>query len=214
VKQRDGSIEVLLLIPPQPTTTVLKAFRLGADYCFFKPLDQIDPLASALEAVFVKIDQQWASVLRTTRDSAASRLETRSDRTARDGEFWLTADAPASPESIPSGRERRSEPRTEFRAPAWAVPIRDGTPQHDEAFQVVTQDISTRGLGLVAEAPVFADELLVCLTALDPDRVFHVEVRSRTQLDGGASRLGVQVRKILECPLALPMQSAGAGATA
>lgn len=198
IKHRDGSIEVLLLTPPQPTTAVLKAFRLGAYQYFFKPLNEIDPLIVALEAVYAKIDRQWAMVLQTTRDLVDREPTPWKGDSPHPGDFWLTADEPAAPQTRPEGRDRRSEPRAELQTDAWVVPMRGGEPCLDAAFSVVTQDLSTRGLGLVSMQSVTDDELLVCLTSLDPERAFHVEVRSNTRLTNGSHRLGVQVREILD----------------
>jgi DNA-binding NtrC family response regulator len=59
IKSYDGGIQVIMLTGLVNLTTVLQSLRLGAEACFFKPVDDVEPLVDALNAVFAKIDRWW-----------------------------------------------------------------------------------------------------------------------------------------------------------
>lgn len=59
IKQFDGGIQVIMLTGVVTTTNVLRSFRRGAEACFFKPIDDFQPIVDALEDAFGKIDRWW-----------------------------------------------------------------------------------------------------------------------------------------------------------
>ena len=59
IKQFDGGIQVIMLTGVVTTTNVLRSFRRGAEACFFKPVDDFQPIIDALEDAFSKIDRWW-----------------------------------------------------------------------------------------------------------------------------------------------------------
>lgn len=62
IKAYDGGIQVIMLTGLVNLTTVLQSLRWGAEACFFKPIDDFNPLIEALESVFVKIDRWWKTL--------------------------------------------------------------------------------------------------------------------------------------------------------
>ena len=62
IKTFDGGIQVVMLTGLVTMTTVLQSLRLGAEACFFKPVDQIEPLVDALADCFRKIDRWWVTL--------------------------------------------------------------------------------------------------------------------------------------------------------
>lgn len=62
IKHYDGSTQVIMLTGIVTIQTVLQSFRWGAEYCFFKPVEDINQLAKAIERTFWKIDQWWNTV--------------------------------------------------------------------------------------------------------------------------------------------------------
>ncbi len=67
IRAFDGGILVVMLTGLATMTTVLQSLRLGAEACFFKPLDDFDPLAHALDDCFCKIDRWWVTLDDLTR---------------------------------------------------------------------------------------------------------------------------------------------------
>jgi DNA-binding NtrC family response regulator len=62
IKSFDGGIQVVMLTGMVTMTTVLQSFRFGAEACFFKPIEKVDPLAETLEYCFRKIDRWWMTL--------------------------------------------------------------------------------------------------------------------------------------------------------
>jgi len=62
IKEYDGGIQVVMLSGVVTVSNALQALRGGADACFFKPIDQIEPLVEALDAAFCKIDHWWEAM--------------------------------------------------------------------------------------------------------------------------------------------------------
>ena len=67
IKQNDGSTQVIVLTGIVNMQTVLQSFRWGAEYCFFKPIEDIGPLAEAIQRTFWKIDHWWHTVEELTK---------------------------------------------------------------------------------------------------------------------------------------------------
>jgi DNA-binding NtrC family response regulator len=62
IKAFDGGIQVIMLTGLVTTSTLLESMRRGAEACFFKPLDDAEPLLEALERAFAKVDCWWSAV--------------------------------------------------------------------------------------------------------------------------------------------------------
>ncbi|MFI4875595.1 MAG: response regulator, partial [Blastopirellula sp. JB062] len=56
IKRFDSTTSVIMLTGYVKMNFVLEALRLGAEYCLFKPLDDLQPLLDALDASFRRID--------------------------------------------------------------------------------------------------------------------------------------------------------------
>ena len=67
IKQYDGTILVVMLTGLVGQTTVIRSLRYGAEACFFKPIDHIQPLVHCLEDAFRKIDRWWACLTELVR---------------------------------------------------------------------------------------------------------------------------------------------------
>ena len=67
IKAFDGGIQVVMLTGLVTMTTVLQSLRLGAEACFFKPVDAIEPLVDALSDCFRKLDRWWGTLDELTR---------------------------------------------------------------------------------------------------------------------------------------------------
>jgi len=63
IKRHDGGIQVVMLTGASSITSVLGAFRGGAEACFFKPVEDFKPIAESLHAAFGKIEH-WRSTLK------------------------------------------------------------------------------------------------------------------------------------------------------
>lgn len=62
IKAYDGGVQVIMLTGIVTVTTVLQSFRWGAEACFFKPLNDIEPLVEAIDNSFKKIDHWWGAL--------------------------------------------------------------------------------------------------------------------------------------------------------
>jgi len=64
IKKVDGTIQVFMLTGMVSMATILRATRLGADECLFKPIENFDELADAAERAYDRTMRWW----RTLRD--------------------------------------------------------------------------------------------------------------------------------------------------
>ena len=62
IKAFDGGVQALMLTGVVSMSAVLQSLRYGAEACFFKPLDDYQPLLDAVEATFAKIDRWWITL--------------------------------------------------------------------------------------------------------------------------------------------------------
>ena len=62
IKAHDGGIQVVMLTGLVTMTSVLQSLRLGAEACFFKPLDDVEPLVDALRDVQRKLQRWWTTL--------------------------------------------------------------------------------------------------------------------------------------------------------
>jgi len=62
IKRHDGGIQVIMLTGLVSMTTVLQSMRWGAEACVFKPIADMQPLTTAIDAAFEKIDRWWRSL--------------------------------------------------------------------------------------------------------------------------------------------------------
>jgi len=62
IKRHDGGIQVIMLTGLVSMTTVLQSMRWGAEACVFKPITDIQPLTTAIDAAFEKIDRWWMAL--------------------------------------------------------------------------------------------------------------------------------------------------------
>jgi len=62
IKNHDGGIQVIMLTGLISMNTVLQSMRWGAEACVFKPVMEIEPLTTAIDAAFAKIDHWWLAL--------------------------------------------------------------------------------------------------------------------------------------------------------
>ena len=62
IKQYDAGIQVVMLSGVVTVSNALQALRAGAEACFFKPVDDIEPTVEALESAFARIDHWWGAL--------------------------------------------------------------------------------------------------------------------------------------------------------
>jgi DNA-binding NtrC family response regulator len=59
IKRHDGGIQVVMLTGLVTLSSALRSFRLGAEACLFKPIDDFGPLVESIHRTFRKIDGWW-----------------------------------------------------------------------------------------------------------------------------------------------------------
>lgn len=63
IKAYDGGVQVILLSGTVDLLTALQAMRRGAEACVFKPINEFEPLQTAIEAACQKLDRWRESIL-------------------------------------------------------------------------------------------------------------------------------------------------------
>jgi two-component system OmpR family response regulator len=63
IKRFDGSIPVIMLTGIVRSHIILDALRDGAEFCFFKPVEEIEPIARAILSTTRRIDH-WREAVR------------------------------------------------------------------------------------------------------------------------------------------------------
>jgi DNA-binding response OmpR family regulator len=71
IKTEVGGTQVIMLTGVVSLQTLLQSYRWGAEFCVFKPLEEIQPLVEAIETVFRKIDHWWAALERLGKERRA-----------------------------------------------------------------------------------------------------------------------------------------------
>jgi DNA-binding NtrC family response regulator len=62
IKKFDGSIQVIMLTGLASMGTILRATKLGAEECIFKPIEKLDDVADAVDRAYTKILRWWATL--------------------------------------------------------------------------------------------------------------------------------------------------------
>jgi DNA-binding NtrC family response regulator len=62
IKRHDGGIQVVMLTGLVTLSSALRSFRLGAEACLFKPMEDFGPLVDAIHRTFRKIDGWWSTL--------------------------------------------------------------------------------------------------------------------------------------------------------
>ena len=75
IKEYDAGIQVIMLSGMVTLSNALEALRGGAEACFFKPIESIEPLVEALDGAFRKIDHWWNALRDLSRRKEAGMQE-------------------------------------------------------------------------------------------------------------------------------------------
>lgn len=59
IKKFDGGIQVIMLTGLVSMGTVIRATRLGAEECFFKPIENLDEVVDSVDRAYEKILRWW-----------------------------------------------------------------------------------------------------------------------------------------------------------
>ena len=62
IKEYDAGIQVIMLSGVVTLSDALLALREGAEACFFKPIESIEPIVETLDSAFRKIDHWWEAL--------------------------------------------------------------------------------------------------------------------------------------------------------
>jgi hypothetical protein len=97
-----------------------------------------------------------------------------------------------------SNPERRLEGRTDFSIGIVVVPLHDDSPDISKAFSAITKDISTTGIGVIANHSILTPEVVICLSGKSERRLLRALVRYRKELGLGWVRFGMEVTDVLD----------------
>jgi two-component system response regulator GlrR len=73
IKHADGGVQAIMLTGVVALSSALETYRIGAEACFFKPLEKIEPLVDAINDTFRKIDRWWETMNRLSQQLRNSR---------------------------------------------------------------------------------------------------------------------------------------------
>ena len=59
IKKFDGGIQVIMLTGLVSMGTIIKTTRLGAEDCFFKPIDNLDDVMDSVDRSYAKLLRWW-----------------------------------------------------------------------------------------------------------------------------------------------------------
>ncbi|PHR98341.1 MAG: hypothetical protein COA78_26270 [Blastopirellula sp.] len=62
IKRFDGGIQAIMLTGEVSQSSLLESHRLGAEACFFKPLENYELLIESLDGTFTKVERWWKAL--------------------------------------------------------------------------------------------------------------------------------------------------------
>jgi len=89
--------------------------------------------------------------------------------------------------------ENRREARSNLVIGVWIIPLLEGLPIINGAFPAVTKGFTTSGLGIVVDAELSCEELLIVLPVKAHASVFRCKVLDSSPIGAGFRVAGLQV---------------------
>ena len=80
----------------------------------------------------------------------------------------------------------------------FVAPMDDGAPDVSRTFTAVTKDISSKGIGIIANRFILTPEVLICLWSEGNLKLLRAAVRHRRELSRGWVHFGVEVTGMAE----------------
>jgi hypothetical protein len=93
---------------------------------------------------------------------------------------------------------RHSEGRADLSMGVLIVPLNDESPDIAKAFTAMTKDVSTTGIGVVANRSIPTSEALLRLSGNSETRLLRTTVRNRKDLGEGWVRFDMEVTGVLD----------------
>jgi hypothetical protein len=94
--------------------------------------------------------------------------------------------------------EPSREKRSVLSVGILVVPLNDESPDIDKAFTAITKDVSSTGIGLVANRSIATSEALLRLSGDAETRLLRTTVRQRKDLGQGWVRFDMEVTGVLD----------------
>jgi hypothetical protein len=107
-------------------------------------------------------------------------------------------DRPAGQEKPTSNQKCRLEKRNHSNIGIVVVPIYNDSPDISVAFSAIAKDVSTIGIGVIANRSISTPEVVICLSDKPRVRLFRGLVHHRKELRQGWVRFGVKVTEVLD----------------
>lgn len=79
----------------------------------------------------------------------------------------------------------------------WVVPFVDGQPDCDDSFVAVTSDVGWNGIGILADRPSTAEELVLVFSTERGRTFLRVKIHACTPLGVGFYRLGTEATEVV-----------------
>lgn len=93
---------------------------------------------------------------------------------------------------------RRGEARVDFCIGIWVIPIARNLPNLDRTFSAVTRDLSSSGLGIVADRSLLHEQLFLCFPSRSEMKFLRAEVESQRDVGAGWYLLGLTVTELID----------------
>ncbi len=94
--------------------------------------------------------------------------------------------------------QRHSEGRAELSLGVLVVPLDDECPNIAKAFTAMTKDVSSTGIGVVANRAITSSEALLRLSGTSETRLLRTTVQRRKELGEGWVRFDLEVTGVLD----------------
>lgn len=95
------------------------------------------------------------------------------------------------------GENRRSEARVDFCMGIWVIPLAHGSPDLRRAFPAITRDLSSLGLGIVADRPLLNEEHFLCFPLASGMKFLRARAESQRDVGAGWCLVGVEIVELL-----------------
>jgi hypothetical protein len=94
--------------------------------------------------------------------------------------------------------DRRFETRTNLNVVVWIVPCDGDCPDMAQAFTAVTKDFGSAGIGVIANQPIAARQVLLRLPSEPEARFVRANVSSCSPMEAGWFLFGMEATELID----------------
>ena len=103
-----------------------------------------------------------------------------------------------TPAKAEGRQERRLEERTDLSIGILIIPLNGGSADISQAFTAVTKDVSSNGIGVIANRSISTPRVLICVLGKSEPVLFRALIQYRKELGLGWVRIGTNVTGMVD----------------